>query len=150
MRGYPTPGAIALTADQIGVEGGMFLRGAAAEGEIRLRSARITGPFSLAGATLSNSDGFALNAERVAVDGGVFCHDGFTSDGEIRLRGVRVTGQFDLGAVPVYTAADRLGAGDLQPSRISGSVDLRHACIGTLRDDPSAWPYQAAVRRSHL
>jgi hypothetical protein len=136
------PGAIALTADQIGVEGGMFLRGAAAEGEIRLRSARITGPFSLAEATLSNSDGFALNAERVAVDGGVFCHDGFTSDGEIRLRGVRVTGQFDLGAVPVYTAADRLGAGDLQPSRISGSVDLRHACIGTLRDDPGAWPYQ--------
>jgi hypothetical protein len=136
------PGAIALTADQIGVEGGMFLRGAAAEGEIRLRSARITGPFSLAGATLSNSDGFALNAERVTVDGGVFCHDGFASDGEIRLRGVRVTGQFDLGAVPVHTAADRLGAGDLKPSRISGSVDLRHARIGTLRDDPGTWPSQ--------
>jgi hypothetical protein len=64
-----------------------------------------------------------------AVDGGVFCHDGFASYGEIRLRGMRVTGQFDLGAVPVYTAADRLGAGDLQPSRISGSVDLRHARI---------------------
>ena len=136
------PGAIALTADQIGVEGGIFLRGAAAKGEIRLRSARITGPFSLAGATLSNRDGFALNAERVAVDGGVFCHDGFASYGEIRLRGVRVTGQFDLGAVPVYTAADRLGTGDLQPSRISGSVDLRHARIGTLRDDPGAWPCQ--------
>jgi hypothetical protein len=119
-----------------------FPAGFAAEGEIRLRSARITGPFSLAGATLANRDGFALNAERVAVDGGVFCHDGFASDGEIRLRGVHVTGQFDLGAVPVYTAADRLGAGDLQPSRISGPVDLRHARIGTLRDDPGAWPGQ--------
>jgi hypothetical protein len=136
------PGAIALTADQIGIEGGMFLRAAAAKGEIRLRSARITGPFSLAGATLSNRDGFALNAERVAVDGGVFCHDGFASDGEIRLRGVRVTGQFDLGAVPVHTVADRLAAGELQPSRIGGSVDLRHARIGTLRDDPAAWPCQ--------
>jgi hypothetical protein len=136
------PDAIALSADQLGVEGGMFLRGIAAEGEIRLRSARITGPFSLAGATLANRDGFALNAERVTVDGGVFCHDGFASDGEIRLRGLHVTGQFDLGAVPVYTAADRVGAGELQPSRISGSVDLRHARIGTLRDDPGAWPGQ--------
>jgi hypothetical protein len=86
------PGAMALTADQIGVEGGVFLRGITAEGEIRLRSARITGPFSLAGATLANRDGFALNAERVAVDGGVFCHDGFASEGEICLRGVHVTG----------------------------------------------------------
>lgn len=136
------PGAIALTADQTSVEGGVFLRGAAAEGQIRLRSARITGPFSLAGSTLANHSGFALNAERLTVDGGVFCHDGFTCDGEIRLRGVQVSGQFDLGAVPVYTASDRLGAGDLQPSRISGPVDLRHARIGTLRDDPSAWPSQ--------
>jgi hypothetical protein len=130
------PGGVSLTLRQISVEGGLFLREITSHGQIRLRAARVSGPFVLNAAELINPGGIALNAERITVEGSMFCHDGFTSQGEIRLLGAQITGQLDLGATPLSS----FDLPDPRPSKISGTVDLRQAQIGTLRDEIAAWP----------
>ena len=54
---------------------------------ISVELARITGRVSLNGAHLVNPGATALNADRMIVDGDVFCQAGFRAEGEIRLVG---------------------------------------------------------------
>lgn len=140
------PDGATLAADQITVTGGLFGNGITSRGEIRLRSAQITGPLLLAGATLDNPRRTALNAERVVVESGLFCHDGFTSTGELRLAGADIRGQFDLGATPLADDPDRSQRAPV-PSKITGTVDLRHARVRTLRDED--WPAELRLNGLH-
>jgi hypothetical protein len=123
------PDGTTLGADQIAVEGSVFLRGLTSYGEIRLRSATVSGPLSLAGSQLANRDGIAFHADRVVADGGVFLHAGFASDGQIRLVGAEIHGNLDL---------------DL--TTVAGLIDLHNAQVRTLR----SFTQPAAVRLSGL
>jgi hypothetical protein len=123
------PDGTTLGADQIAVEGAVFLRNLTSAGEIRLRSAGVSGPLSLAGSRLLNPDGIAFHADRIVVGGGVFLHAEFACDGQIRLVGAEVRGNLDL---------------DL--TTVAGLVDLRNAQVRTLR----SFTQPAAVRLSGL
>ena len=107
------PGANALNADGMTVDGGMFCQeGFQAEGEIRLFGAHIGGRLRLNGAHLINPGANALNAEGMTVDGGMSCQEGFQAEGEIRLIGAHITGALMLdGAHLINPGANALNAG---------------------------------------
>jgi hypothetical protein len=72
------------------------------DGAIRLRGAHISGTLYCAGARLTSSDGPALDADRLQVDGGVYLNDGFQANGAspkgvVRLLGGHISGQLDFG-----------------------------------------------------
>jgi hypothetical protein len=71
----------------------MYCRGGfSAQGEVRLLSCRIGGNLEFDGASLTNSNERALNADRLTVDQDMFCRDGFTAQGEVRLLGGHIGG----------------------------------------------------------
>lgn len=84
------------------------------------------------------------------VGGAIHGQQGLRVEGQLRLRGADVSGEVNLtDAVllnPGDTALDGRGmkAGQLSllPQRVDGTVDLRHAYVQVLRDDPNHWPAQ--------
>ncbi len=93
------PGSDALTADGLTVNGaGGMLCGEefSATGEVRLRGATITSQLDLTGATLTNPNGNALNADGLTVNGAMFCRQGFRASGEVGLLSATITSQLDL------------------------------------------------------
>ena len=82
-----------IYADGIKVDGNVFLRdGFRADGEVRLKNAKIGGNLYCSKCHLSNPEGYALCADTMKVDGSVFLSDGFKADGEVRLLGAIVGG----------------------------------------------------------
>jgi hypothetical protein len=70
----------------------MFCRnGFTAHGEVNLLGAHIGGSLDFTGASLTNTDGYALNADCLTVDRNMFCREGFTTQGEVRLLGARIS-----------------------------------------------------------
>ena len=118
-----------------------------ADGEIRLLSAHISGQLDLRGAKLANPGGNALSADRITVDGSVYCGEGFKAKGEIRLPGAHISGQLDLTKAKLVNpggnalSADRIAVSSmfgrngfqadgeivLPGAHISGQLDLRGA-----------------------
>jgi hypothetical protein len=96
---FSAPGGVALGADGLVAEGGVFCRDRfAAEGEVQLQDARIGRQFTMAGASLRNPGGNALNAERLAVDGALYLDDDFAATGQVMLRAAAIRGALYLGA----------------------------------------------------
>jgi hypothetical protein len=103
------PGGTALRADGLTVNQGMACtQGFTAKGDVRLRSAQVSGRLNFSdaqvdgqitlagahvtelwffGATLANPGGTALRADRLTVDQDMDCTQGFTAKGEISLLG---------------------------------------------------------------
>ena len=90
------PGGVALLADLLTVEGGVYCRSVLstqgggtrakgvefrAEGAIRLPSAHISGGLFFEGAHLANPGGVALFADLLTVEGGVYCRSAEKRDG---------------------------------------------------------------------
>ncbi|MFK4036338.1 hypothetical protein ACI2LC_11125 [Nonomuraea wenchangensis] len=63
---------------------------------VALTDVHITGQLSLNGARLTNPENDALNADRLVVEGSMFCREGFQAEGEVRLLGARIAGQLDF------------------------------------------------------
>jgi hypothetical protein len=123
------PGDIAVSADNLTVDHNLFCgNGFTAEGEVRLLGAHIAGDLVLRDARLSNPDGFALDAGSLSADRGIQCDQEFTAQGAIRLIGAKTDVLVLLPAIPL----DR-------------EIDLRCARVGTLLDDPVAWPATARL-----
>ena len=118
------PGANALNADGMTVDGGMFCQeGFQAEGEIRLFGAHIGGRLRLNGAHLINPGANALNADGMTVDGGMSCQEGFQAEGEIRLIGAHISGALMLdGAHLINPGANALNAGRMT---VDGSMSCQ-------------------------
>ena len=93
LLGCHLPG---LTADQLETRGNLVLDRISATGEVRLLGAHIGGQLSFNGASLTNPDGPALNADGLTVDQGVFCREGFIADGEVRLIGAHIGGTLEF------------------------------------------------------
>jgi hypothetical protein len=91
------PGGIALNADGLAAEQGMFCnKGFISKGEVNLTSAQISGNLDFTDAALRNSDGLALNANGLTVSRGLFCQNSFTACGEVHLVGAHIGQQVSL------------------------------------------------------
>ncbi|HEY0537980.1 MAG TPA: hypothetical protein VGD53_06410 [Actinoallomurus sp.] len=134
----------ALIADGLSART-LLMSGLHSRGALVIRTARIPGRVSLHGASLRSS-GTALRLSRTEVGADLFCAD-MTVEGRVKLSGARVDRQLILRGTRlanpggVALDAQSLHAGELSlPGAIEGSVELHHARIGVLRDDPDHWP----------
>jgi hypothetical protein len=127
----------ALSADGIGVDGGIFLsRGFYAEGEVRLLGAKVGTNLECVGGTFHNpcragveGSGQAFSAKAVEVKGDVFLSKGFRADGEVRLPGAHIGGDLQCGGGTFFNPAqkDLEGTGKALSAdgiRVSGAVFL--------------------------
>jgi hypothetical protein len=144
------PGGVALRADAVTIDGTLDGRdGLRVNGEFRIEDAAISGSVRLEGARLHNPIGVALSA-RGATVGSVFnCCDGFAAAGTVTLNSARVTSRLCFDNASLHTPdGEALKCWRLQAAELTtrwahtpeGSVDLRHAHIGVVRDDPGTWP----------
>jgi hypothetical protein len=107
----------------------------------------------LLGAQLENPGGYAFRLTRGQVGADVFA-DGMTATGGIRVAGATIGGELSVKQARISQpegtalAAAGLHAGELSlqtAEPVQGLVDLSHARIGILRDDPARWPAQLRI-----
>jgi hypothetical protein len=141
-----------LDASLATIEGNLRLISCRIRGGLGLRATRITGALRLNGAHLSNGCDFALDAQRMQVEGDVVCNDGFEADGEVNLRGARIAGdaRFEKAVLRRPGArgiALRFSDGELGGSLlcddavVDGQMRLRRCRVGG-----SVWLFGARLR----
>jgi hypothetical protein len=108
-----------LNAEQFQTRGNLELDdGFAADGEVRLLGAHISGQLGLEGATLTNDAGPALNAEGLTVDQDMFCREGFKAEGGVSLLRAHINGVLSFeGGTLTYPGQLAL---DLEGARVRG------------------------------
>ena len=143
----------ALVADRAVIEGAVILTGLRAHGEIGLRTVRVGQRVLLQNAQLDNPGGTALRLSRAQVAADVLC-DGMDCAGGIRVAGAMIGGELSFkGARIRHTGGIALDAPALDASELSlrlaepaqGLVDLHHARVKILRDDPGCWPAMLSI-----
>jgi hypothetical protein len=107
---------VALRGEMLFVEQAFHGKNLVATGEVNLMDARISGSLNLENAALSNPAGYALNAERLTVEGDAFMGSSFRADGATDLTSATIKGSLELsGAIlhnpPPLEPADRAGEG---------------------------------------
>ena len=131
------PGARALTADGLAVDGGLFLSSAEVTGEVSLLGARVGGQLDCEGATLSNPGARALTADGLAVDGGLFLSSAEVT-GEVWLLRARVR-ELDCDGATLSNPGTRALNADgltvdanlfLRSAEVTGEVALPGARVG--------------------
>jgi hypothetical protein len=142
-------GAPALNARRLAVGGDILgNQGLTCHGEVRLNNADITGSILFEGARLTNPGGCALDADDATVGAVVNCGKGFHAQGEIRFSYAKIPKLCFEGAHLSNACRPALTCGHLEAHElvlltaepIEGVVDLRHARVDLLRDDPKTWP----------
>ena len=143
----------ALYANRLTVGLSMMCRdGFSAQGEVRLLGGHIGGRLTFASATLLKPDGLALQAERLTVEQDLFFTEGFSATGEIRLAGAHVGGTLSFERATLSPNGGALTLFDLRATTLilrpaaPGCVDLTHAHVGVLADDPTSWPSGIRLR----
>jgi hypothetical protein len=140
------PDGCALLAEGLAVGGGIaFERNFTVNGEVYLSNARIGTLVDLTGASLRNPGGPALTAERIEI-GRTLRLTGAIVDGSVNLTRGTIGSEVDLSRAEFAGASDHLslvGAQtpslNLTPRKPPEVVDLRHARLGLLTDDPASW-----------
>jgi hypothetical protein len=149
------PTGRALYADSLTVGQDMHCtEGFTADGEVRLVGAHIGGGLGFAGAKLTNPNGLALSGQRITVDRDMQCSMGFSAHGEVNLLGAHVRGQLAFVEATLVNPNGRalhlqeLRAESLllRPVEPPSLVDLTHAHVGVLLDDPRTWPSKVHLR----
>ncbi|KPI11702.1 hypothetical protein OK074_9003 [Actinobacteria bacterium OK074] len=143
------PGRWALAASRMRVEGDIIGRGLHTEGEFRIPGTTVSGDVRLRSAQFRTPGGTALRAYGLDVAGGLQLSGGVRAEGRIALTNVRVGGVLDLNGALLYApggTALRMRQTQARETDLrtvqspTGQVDLRHASLGVIRDDPAAWP----------
>ncbi|GAA4471584.1 oxidoreductase [Phytohabitans houttuyneae] len=144
------PGQIAFCADFATIEGMLDgRRGLTVDGETTLLDATVTGPLHFEGAQLRNPGGAALTAHGLTVGALLQLCDGFTADGRVRLAGAKVGSRVCFNDATVRAPGEiavscwRVETPELAlrwAEAPEGTVDLRYATVGILRDDQATWP----------
>lgn len=138
----------AFAADGATIGTRLILTNVDARGEVSMRTGHIGARLLLQGARIENPGGTALRLSGVEIAADVFGDD-VTVHGMIRLRGARIGGINLAGARLFNPGSIALDAEAVQVTRslsllpaepIQGTVNLSHARLGVLRDDPSTWP----------
>src|ERR1035437_9464337 len=142
---------IALRADRIQVEGGVFGReGFEVDGEVRLLDAHIAGQLALTGAKLRNPDGIALNAGRLHVDDSLIWRPA-TVLGGIDFRFARVGIWADTEAAMSFPAAlEGLQYDAIHQASVSLAVSARldWLALDPYGYSPSSYVQLASVLRA--
>jgi hypothetical protein len=86
------PDGEAFSAEQLTVDGSLFMRGTQVTGQVRLLGAHIAGQLNCTKAKFTNPDGMVLTADGLTVDRDLFLH-GAQMTGEVRLLGAHIGGQ---------------------------------------------------------
>jgi hypothetical protein len=143
---------LALSGDGLSVGQDFDAESLRATGELSLRSARIGGRLSLRRSTLSNPNGFALNAARIQVEHTLYLSAGFRAEGAVRLDDARLNyaclidnAEFRLAPGQVFSMR-RIQTPELRympgiPP--TGRVVLTRARVGNLVDVPGGWPVES-------
>ena len=141
-------GKPALDAERCRVASTLVLTEIKAVGEVNLRSARVGERLLLDRAELRNPSGMACRLSRAQVTTDLFIGSTIAM-GEVKLTGAVVGAKVSLfRSVFIHPSGTAISADGLQARelllepdvRVDGGVDLRHAVIGVIRDDPAAWP----------
>lgn len=141
-------GGRAIDGDGMTVTGMLMLTGLRARGEVTLRIGQVGQRLMLTDAHLENPAGVALALSGTEVVSDVFGRRARIT-GEFRLVGTRIHSHLDLdqaelgnpGGPALSGLALQAGEVSMRTAEpIEGLVDLRHARIGVLRDDPDRWP----------
>ncbi|MDH2427968.1 hypothetical protein [Sphaerisporangium sp. TRM90804] len=118
-------------------------------GEIELKSAEIAGSIRFEGARLSNPGGSTIRAMDLTVGAIMNCCAGFSSDGEINISFSRIHSRVCFEEARLSsTVRSALRANHLQANElvlpktdpVEGTVELNHARVRLIRDDPATWP----------
>jgi hypothetical protein len=122
-------------------------------GEVWLLGAHITGSLNCGGATFANPNGWALSADGLAVDGGLFLR-GTQAAGEVGLPGAHIGGQLDCGGATFANPngwvldlerASVTKAVVMRPASLEGRINLTNARVGGWYDDKHTWPAALAL-----
>ena len=141
-------GRPALAAAGASVDGLLDLHGLVANGEVQLRTIRVGQRILLTGAKLANPGDTALRLSRAQVGADVFCQ-GLTVTGGVRVAGATIGGELDFDGARIRNGQDKaLQARSLEANVLSlrfaeppeGLVELNHARVRIIRDDPASWP----------
>jgi hypothetical protein len=147
------PGNLALAADGISIGDTLVLTQLHAQGQLSLRAARIARGVLLTSATLDNPGQTACRLSGAEIAGDVIGRQ-LTVTGGLRLTGAKIGGRLTLDQVRLHDPGGTALAGrgleagrlSLRPAApIQGTVNLSHARIGVIRDDPATWPAQLSL-----
>ena len=112
---------------------------------VHLLGAHIGTDLDLTGATLANPHGAALTADRLTVEGNMFCRKQFTVTGEIRLPHTHIGGDLDFTGATLAAAASPSNPAEMRALSadsltvagnmfcgftVTGEVRLRGAHVG--------------------
>jgi hypothetical protein len=140
----------ALLLERASIGGALLLTRLHAAGELDMRTVRVGQRLLLNEAQLHARGRTACRLSKARVAADLFC-DYSTASGSIRLAGAVIGGAITLKQVQLANPAGKaLDAPGIQARElvllpaapIQGTVDLSHAVIGVLRDDPGSWPDQ--------
>jgi hypothetical protein len=143
-------GQPALMLERASIDGALLLTRLRALGELDMRTVRVGQRLLLNESRLRAPSGTACRLSKAQVAADVFC-DYMNAAGSVRLAGAVTGGAITLKQVQLsYPAGIALDAPGVQARElvfqpatpIQGTVDLSHATVGVLRDDPSSWPAQ--------
>ncbi|HZU58501.1 MAG TPA: hypothetical protein VFA06_21675 [Actinocrinis sp.] len=138
----------AFVADTASIGGTVKLDRVRVTGEMDMRTCKIGGRVLMASARLYNPGAVALRFTRTEVAADVFC-DGMTATGRVRFTGAQIGRRLELRGArlsnPAGTALDAraltVAELSLRPAEpVQGTVNLSHARIERLIDDPQLWP----------
>jgi hypothetical protein len=131
------------------VEGDVIGNNLHVRGELRVPGAAVMGTLRLWDARLSNPGGTALRAHGLDVAGSIHLAGGTRVEGRVALTSVRSGGRISLrdahlgspGATALSMRQTQARETDLCTAHApDGLVDLRHATLGVIQDDPASWP----------
>lgn len=143
----------ALAADGAAIDGMLYLHGLVADGEVRMRTIRVGQRILLMAARLANPGETALRLSRAQVGADVFC-EGLTVTGGVRAPGAAIGGELDFDGARIRNGQGKaLQARSLEANVLTlrfaeppeGLVELNHARVRIIRDDPASWPRQLSV-----
>ncbi|MYT69621.1 MULTISPECIES: oxidoreductase [unclassified Streptomyces] len=144
------PGAVALDAGGLVMEGGVFCDGGfEAEGRVAFPGAQLPGGLWMRGARITAGEpgAVAFNGDNLTASTVRLSH-GFSTDGRIRLRGAQIDDLLTLnGAELTGTGSSLMCVGaraealDLRfATAPRGTVNLRNAHFTRIQDAPGTWP----------
>ena len=121
-----------------------------ARGEVNLVNAKVGGEVALAGAAV-NPGGTALKADGLLAEQHMFCRVGLRIDGVVILTAASVKGTFLFAAdiangMSIDLQGAKIGTLLLYPSTAPSDINLSHARLDVLGDDPLTWPARIHLR----
>ncbi|HEV2373859.1 MAG TPA: hypothetical protein VGS19_17010 [Streptosporangiaceae bacterium] len=144
----------ALAADGLTVGGTVRLTRLRAQGEVSFRTSHVGQRVLLQAARLSTPGAVALRFSRAEIGADLFCQN-MEVTGGTRLFGAKVGGDVNLRQAQLVNPTGKaLDAAALQADQLTlttgapvqGAVDLSHARVGLLTDDPAHWPVAIDLR----